>query len=445
MKEAEQKIKILIINTNCSWNKGSEAQVVSTIETIRKQIPNTEFTLISYIKELDFEENSKYKYPIKVAGRSIGIKNRKIMYLYFTLFLFISLSKVILYRILGKIGIKSNIILEKDIYLNEYNNIDFIIDLSGDSFSDSRGGISLMNAFAILIGILMKKPIVFFSQSIGPFKKITLPLAKYCLEKSNLIFIREEISKKYLCEIGVSTPIYLFHDCAFLLDIPKAEKINKLLIDEGVKTQKNNLIVGLNVSELIYRTLGIKYINIIIKLINYLVINLNSTVILIPHTCSPKIWGNDDRVVAQKIYELLDTDVKKSVCIIKGNYSPKELKGVISRTDIVIASRMHAAIGALSCNIPTIVIGWSHKYDGIMNLLGLEDYVCRVEDLSSYGLISKVDGLVLKHDEIEKKIHNEMPGVKNSTMEGFRHLCDLITLKTVDMIFPGEMYSRRPR
>lgn len=36
---------------------------------------------------------------------------------------------------------------------------------------------------------------------------------------------------------------------------------------------------------------------------------------------------------------------------------------------------MHAAIAALSSNVPTIMLSWSHKYSGLMQEIGLEHCV----------------------------------------------------------------------
>jgi polysaccharide pyruvyl transferase WcaK-like protein len=36
---------------------------------------------------------------------------------------------------------------------------------------------------------------------------------------------------------------------------------------------------------------------------------------------------------------------------------------------------MHSCIAALSSNVPTLALGWSHKYRGIMKEVGLERYV----------------------------------------------------------------------
>ena len=58
--------KILFTNTNCSFNKGSAAQVISTCKTLRELIPDLEITLMSRIPELDSKLCKNY--DIKVVG-----------------------------------------------------------------------------------------------------------------------------------------------------------------------------------------------------------------------------------------------------------------------------------------------------------------------------------------------------------------------------------------
>jgi len=51
--------------------------------------------------------------------------------------------------------------------------------------------------------------------------------------------------------------------------------------------------------------------------------------------------------------------------------SPLILKGYLAQARLVISSRFHALVGALSQGVPSIAVGWSHKYD-----LLLQDYGC---------------------------------------------------------------------
>ena len=45
--------RFVLTNTNFSWNKGSAAQVASTLKIVTEFIPNADFILISYCPELD--------------------------------------------------------------------------------------------------------------------------------------------------------------------------------------------------------------------------------------------------------------------------------------------------------------------------------------------------------------------------------------------------------
>ncbi len=60
-------VRILLTNTNCSWNAGSAAQVISTVETINEYIKDANFVLISdNIPELDNRHCSEY--GVKAVG-----------------------------------------------------------------------------------------------------------------------------------------------------------------------------------------------------------------------------------------------------------------------------------------------------------------------------------------------------------------------------------------
>ncbi len=55
--------------------------------------------------------------------------------------------------------------------------------------------------------------------------------------------------------------------------------------------------------------------------------------------------------------------------------SPLQLKATLGGAHLVVTSRFHAAVGALSSDVPTIVLGWAHKYDALMEDFGTPDYI----------------------------------------------------------------------
>ena len=194
---------ILLINTNCSWNKGSAAQVVSTTDALMRFVPDAKFSLISYCLEQDFEECSKRNikavgYP---AGR-LGKQHRRAMAV-FSYHLGYSLLRSVIWRILNRIGIHVPLLLN-EAYCYEYHKADIVVDISGDSFSD-KGARSSINILGILIALIMRKPVVIYSQSIGPFIKLMMPLAKMCLNKARLITVREETTCACIHSVRKST------------------------------------------------------------------------------------------------------------------------------------------------------------------------------------------------------------------------------------------------
>lgn len=382
--------KIVITNTNCSWNKGSAAQVISTCKILRKIIPETEFTLISHHPELD----TKYCkiHNIKVVS-SIWwrLPRRRIIggIFYRTFFPLVN----ILWAILFKIGL--NPMSVKNPLIQEICSATMILDLSGDSFSDSKGGFSPSIASTILLFVSLKKPVVLFSQSIGPFKKWTMPLARFCLNKVSLIIVRERITKNYLEKIGVESPIYLTADCAFVLDSAPRERVEDILSKENIDITKRPL-VGVSANAMLDNK---EYVNLMARIIDYVIEKLNAQVVFVPHVVGINGVG-DDRVIGEKIYKM--TKNKGNISLIRGDYSPEELKRIIGTCDIFIGGRMHANIAAISSCVLTLAIAWSHKYYGIMEAIGQEKYVCNYKTVNFDELKSKIDDLWNNKEKIRE-------------------------------------------
>ena len=399
--------RILFTNTNCSWNKGSAAQVISASRILRRFVSDADFTLLSRRFELD--SNRCAVYNIRVVGFSAK-KPRKGFLRYYILWYIFSLSRCGLWAILHKIGLNANSLTNRKV-LREYAQADLIIDLSGDSFSDSAGGHSVVNSLNILMGMLLGKPIVIYSQSIGPFKPMTMALAKLCLNRGDLIIVRESVTKSYLKKIGVNRPpIYLTADTAFLLEPAPHERVRSILSKEGIR-KNNEPLVGISTSELIDRSfepnnprLNNKYIALMIKAIDYLIEELNARVILVPHVFLE--GGYDDRFVAKKIRRLVKN--KDKTKLIANEYTPEELRGVIGKCDLFIGARMHANISAISMHVPTIAIAWSHKYYGILRTLGQEKYVCDVKTTTFDELVSKINDAWSNREEIKKTLMHKV-------------------------------------
>jgi len=419
---------VLLINTNCSWNKGSAAQVISTTETLRRLIPDANFTLISNSPELDSKLCAIHS--IKVAGPNVKNPFSKHSRLLRLFRLSYYLFRCALWSALCKTKLNVKKLLDEEI-LTEYDKADIIIDLSGDTLSD-KGTYSVFSLFGTLIGILLKKKVTIYSQSIGPFKKITVPLARFCLNRANLIVVRENVTKDYLKDICVNNPsVYLAADIAFLLEPAPPEKVREVISKEIIKTnKKNGPLIGIGASALVCRSFKSKnnvHVALMAKIADYLVEKLNAQVVFISHVIVPPKYGShDDRFVAEKIYQLARN--KNRIKIMKGDYSPEELKGIIGQCDLFIGARMHSNIASTSMHVPTIALAWSHKYYGIMKMLEQEKYVCDVGTTTFNELVSKINDAWSNRDDIRKELASKTTELEESALYSGRLVRRLISI-----------------
>ncbi len=410
---------ILLINTNCSWNKGSAAQVISTKRTLSKFISNANFALVSARPELDSKLCAIHDIEVIDFSFSAWGRGSKIQRLLYDGRLLYYLLRCILWSILCKIGLNVHKLIDEDI-LREYTKSDLIVDLSGDTLSDKNIH-SMFSILGILLAIFLKKKIAIFSQSIGPFKKITIPLARFCLKRVDLIVVRENVTKNYLKDIGVNNPsTYLAAEIAFLLEPAPPKKIQEIILKESINTnRRNGALIGVGPSTRISKNRA--YVAIMAKIADYLVEKFNAQVVFISHVIIPPKYSAhsyDDRSVAKEIYQLARN--KNGIKLIKGDYSPEELKGIIGRCDLFIGARMHSNIASTSMHVPTIALAWSHKYHGIMKMLGQEKYVCDIETAKFNEIIPKIIDAWCNRDEIMKKLASKTTELERSALYSAR-------------------------
>ena len=195
------------------------------------------------------------------------------------------------------------------------------------------------------------------------------------------IIARESLSYHTLTRKGLKN-VSLFPDPAFMLDK------NPTTIPQGFSKGKT---IGINLSPLIMsyeQSEGVTMSNYI-SLIDHIIQETDNQIALIPHVVWP---NNDDRKPLQSLYEKYK-HTGRMVMIEDRN--AEELKTIISQCRFMIASRTHASIAAYSTQVPTLVVGYSIKAQGIaQDLFGTtEHYVVPVRSLqTAYDLTDHFNG-----------------------------------------------------
>jgi colanic acid/amylovoran biosynthesis protein len=396
--------KIVFIGGNLCMNKGGAAIVVSARDAIKKLIPDAEFTLSSFLYSSDFQMGEKYNIRIVSELSKSKLPFGDIMLWSFRLFRVAVWGTI--HRRFGLNILK----LTDERMLKEYTNCNVVIEISGDGLSGDYGIFSTFISFSkIMICVLLEKPVVIYAQSIGPYNlkwpvlnkesrilsKISRFFAGYVLNKVDLITVREEITLDILKKLGIAKPpIYLTADSAFLLAPASGEIIQKLLSKYEINPDEKivGLSVSKNISMLQYDSKSKRsdsyYKEVLIQIIDYIRGKFGVKIILIPHATGPGDAA-DDRVAIREI--LLDIKDKNGIIGVTEDLTPEELKGIIGRCELLVGSRMHANIAALSMAIPTIAVGYSHKTKGIMKMMGQEEFICDFQELDISSIIKKIE------------------------------------------------------
>ena len=212
------------------------------------------------------------------------------------------------------------------------------------------------------------------------------------LKKFDLIIARESITYQALCDRGI-TKLELLPDPAFSLGVEECELPSSFIPGKTV---------GINMSGLITRyekDSGILARNMD-RLIRFILENTDMSIALIPHVVTP---DNDDLSVMRPIYEKYVSTGRISLI---PDLNCCRLKYVIGKCRFLIAARTHASIAAYSQAVPTLVIGYSVKAEGIAkDLFGTtENYVKDVRALVGDDEVSKRFQWLIEH-ESEIKEH----------------------------------------
>jgi polysaccharide pyruvyl transferase WcaK-like protein len=113
--------------------------------------------------------------------------------------------------------------------------------------------------------------------------------------------------------------------------------------------------------------------------------------------------GQDDDNVCRDIMAVME--YRKKALMIKGDYSPQEIMGIIGQMDMVVSIRMHAIIFAAACGVPFVGLSvYKYKGEGFFHMLGATDRFIYIQETSSEALIRLVESTWARRQEIGKSL-----------------------------------------
>lgn len=371
---------VLLIGIGGVYNYGCEAIVRGTYNILKKIDPKVNITYASYNYEYDI--NRLKDLNIRILNRH-HIKKWSI--------------KNIVRKIGSIIGIKYIIHFDK---CADFKSFDYVFSIGGDMYTLTHDH-KYDGCLPIFMERLQKQgsKYILWGCSVGPFEKnkSALTFFRNHLEKIDAIVAREYETIDYLKKLSITKNVHFAPDPAFMVNGPT--KKNKL-------DTSRPFTLGINLSPLsaLYEYGNIdNAIDVQSKIIEFLIDKYNANIILLPHVLSENPM-DDDLQYLIKLKENISQNFLHKITIIDNDPGFVGLKNEIIKCDVVLAARMHCAINAISCNVPTLFISYSKKAIGMSELVyGSEDFVISLKDFSNIATLrAKIDKLIDQKIDVEK-------------------------------------------
>ena len=395
-------MKIYLAGQQTLANRGCEALVVSTMQMLSSVSPNVRFVIPSTDIDRDSEAIARYdfdNYKFAKAPRitfSIRLWNRLMRYI----------------PLLASVWVPRAMAWPRET-LEELRGCDCALHIGGDTFSYDYSYAGLISNTAQIDHIAkLGIPQEVWCATVGPFsecKSLEREVLKK-LRKLERITVREKASQDYLETNGLRAQIV--SDPAFNLTPGDG-------FAEGLDGSRQR--IALNISPYIYRGNTKATVDKCIKSFVAKRLTEGFDIALISHVNTAT--SSDSRVIQDVLGEFLE---QENVHVIPTDLSAAEYKGIVSKSDYVVASRTHVTIAGFSTATPVLSIAYSAKAPRLNAFLfGHESFTIKSSELSEKNLEDTFQRIVDNKEEISETLTNKSAELRVA----FQKLCESVTVE----------------
>ncbi len=375
----------LISGAALSGNKGASGMAESLVRNLQKREPKSHFYLFSYYPASD------RKLPIPEGVEILDGSPKKVVLLFF----------FSLWAFFGRV-----LHLPRAFYawgeMRKIAGCDLWLDASGISFVDGREKFLIFNILSILPALALGVPVVKVAQAMGPFEHfINRTAARIFLPKLRLIAARGAMTRSYLDGLNLPNVVNA-PDAAFSLPRNEQDRAQSLALlpPDGTK------IIGVSPSQVVWKLCearGIPYLEVLKACVEKWVAE-GHCCILFPHSArmGTEKTHNNDLPLLRRFAAMLPENL--NIRVVEEEWSAGELRELIACCDLLVASRFHAIISAMATGVPSVVIGWSHKYAEVLEPFALENFVIPYDQLNEEAVEDRVRRILAERNAISKRI-----------------------------------------
>lgn len=313
---------------------------------------------------------------------------------------------------------------------NSLERFDAFVDISGYQYGDAWGDRGFNSVIPwVRYCRETKIPMIFLPQSWGPFTRDDgAQDIRQIMSATSLVMSRDSQSTRHLKTIDPTNQPKEFPDIAWLFERTHNSPAPSL---PGERRHNSpDALVAIVPNMRVYEKTGRKgasnpYIKALADVARHAIRSCNATILLIPNEIRiASSQHPDDRYLCGILETMIGDRIR---CIaFRKPASAEELKSILTRCDALIASRFHSLIFASSSGVPSLAIGWSHKYDELMDDLGMSEYSLPCSPDKVPDLIGAFDTLWAGKADIQKHLLAKSTILKGQAARAFDVAVDFV-------------------
>ena len=276
------------------------------------------------------------------------------------------------------------------------------------------------------IALLLGKPLVLYTQSLGPFVSWHVRRTlRNIFRSASLILLRDKESMSNLLELCSASEVHahLASDVAFSFADP-----DDLAQARRRPEKPSGIRVAISVREWPYfRRVGAAggmetYANAVADTAEYLIAKHDASITFLSTCQGISDYTYDDSIVAQRVVARIGSQFRERVEINGDFHTPDELLGLLRGFDLVVATRMHMAILALVAGVPVIPIAYEFKTRALFERLGMREYVCDIEDVGGHALRDTAQRFLQALPHLRPTLFQKVENERQHALEAADHL-----------------------
>lgn len=404
----------ILIASHHSCNRGDEAALRGLVTSLKEVISDAQFTILASYPKSTAEVFKREQLAVLDWIYSSGFPFRLVLKLssHRTLNIFLNapiligqgiirlfdVSQLLLWAVLRRNGKDTSLLISAKTreILRKIAEADIVLfSPAGPYFGDLYLYQVPVQVVQVLLAKILRKPVMICAPSMGPFYK-TRWICKHTLNKLDVITVREEVSRKMLAQLKLSNPlICVTADCG-VLQCPASTEAVERLMPKDIDQKRKYPLVGITVYPAVREYVDYtRYKRTMAQIADYVISELNARVLFVPQW-----YGTfSDIPLIEEIISLMRS--KDKAYIIPEHYLADQMHGIFGKMNLLIATRYHSAVLASTVDVPCVLIAYEHKAKGFMHMLGLEDFLLDIRELSTENLIKKVKRAWIMRDQIK--------------------------------------------